>query len=535
MNAPGSITITPVRVADLIAEGERMPVYVHVIDHPDARVLVDTGMTELHPAVADLDPRLRPLSKQDFDLAGIDIVVNTHLHFDHCGGNHLFAGRPIYGSRNARFAPLNSGAAQASALNELGGGRELRLSPLRRSFICRRRGIRAVRLVRDVVEVQAATSTVPEIRSETPWVLTGEGAGHSLPADEARHATGGPLDRDAQRFEVVARPAGMLRHGSRLRLGAALAIALLLVSACGGDGAGAYPERQITFVVPFAAGGPTDTVTRLIAEPMSEALGQQIVVQNVEGAGGTVAAGQVANAEPDGYTVLMHHIGMSTAPTLYPDLSYDPLEDFKTIGLVTEVPMTIIGQRSLEPDPLEELVDYVTENADSVTYAHAGIGAASHLCGLLFQNAADVKLTEVPYDGTGPALTDLVGGQVDFMCDQTTNTTGQIEAGEVKAYAVTTEKRLETFPDLPTTAQAGLPDVQLTVWHGLYVPAETTDDVVQALSEALAEALADANVKTRLDELGTAPVAEDQATPEALREKLQSQIDVWRPIIEEAG
>jgi tripartite-type tricarboxylate transporter receptor subunit TctC len=325
------------------------------------------------------------------------------------------------------------------------------------------------------------------------------------------------------------------RNGSRLRFGAAVAVVLLLVSACGGDDAADYPDREITIVVPFAAGGPTDTVTRLIAEPMSEALGQQIVVQNVEGAGGTVAAGQVANAEPDGYTVLMHHIGMSTAPTLYPDLSYDPVEDFKTVGLVTEVPMTIIGKRDLEPDTLEELVAYVKENADDVTLANAGIGAASHLCGLLFQQAVDVKLTEVPYDGTGPALTDLVGGQVDFMCDQTTNTTGQIEAEEVKAYAVTTEERLETFPDLPTTAEGGLPDVQVTVWHGLYVPAETSDDVVQALTDALGEALTNENVESQLNKLGTAPVAQEQATPEALSEKLESEIETWRPILEEAS
>jgi tripartite-type tricarboxylate transporter receptor subunit TctC len=325
------------------------------------------------------------------------------------------------------------------------------------------------------------------------------------------------------------------RNGSRLRFGAAVAVVLLLVSACGGDDAADYPDREITIVVPFAAGGPTDTVTRLIAEPMSEALGQQIVVQNVEGAGGTVAAGQVANAEPDGYTVLMHHIGMSTAPTLYPDLSYDPVEDFKTVGLVTEVPMTIIGKRDLEPDTLEELVAYVKENAEDVTLANAGIGAASHLCGLLFQQAADVKLTEVPYDGTGPALTDLVGGQVDFMCDQTTNTTGQIEAEEVKAYAVTTEERLETFPDLPTTAEGGLPDVQVTVWHGLYVPAETSDDVVQALTDALGEALTNENVESQLNKLGTAPVAQEQATPEALSEKLESEIETWRPILEEAS
>jgi tripartite-type tricarboxylate transporter receptor subunit TctC len=313
---------------------------------------------------------------------------------------------------------------------------------------------------------------------------------------------------------------------------------LLLAGACGGDdeaGGDGYPDREITVVVPFSAGGPTDTVTRLIARPMGQELGQQIVVQNVEGAGGTVAAGQVARAEPDGYTVLMHHIGMSTAPSLYPNLAFDPLEDFKTIGLVTEVPMTIIARKDFEPNTLEELASYVKENADDVTYAHAGIGAASHLCGLLIQNAMGVKVTEVPYDGTEPALTDLVGGQVDFMCDQTTNTTGQIQGNEVKAYAVTTPERIEALPDLPTTEEGGLGDVQVTVWHGLYVPADTPDDVVQTLTDALKVALKEKGVVDRLAELGTAPVAEDQAAPDPHREKLDSQIDEWRPIIEEAG
>jgi tripartite-type tricarboxylate transporter receptor subunit TctC len=320
----------------------------------------------------------------------------------------------------------------------------------------------------------------------------------------------------------------------RLRFGA-LALALLLVSACGGSGGGDYPDREITFVVPFSAGGPTDTVTRLVAEPMGRELGQRIVVQNVEGAGGTVAAGQVANDRPDGYTVLMHHIGMSTAPTLYPDLAYNPLEDFKTIGLVTEVPMTIVGHKNFEPTTLQELVAHVKANAEEVRYAHAGIGAASHLCGLLIQNAVGAKVTEVPYDGTEEALTDVVGGQVDLTCDQTTNTTGQITANEVKAYAVTTAERVETFPDLPTTREGGLPDVEVTVWHGLYVPADTPDDVVTALTDALKVALKDEQVMTRLKDLGTAPVAEDQATPDAHREKLQTQIDEWAPIIEEAG
>src|SRR5918992_1323997 len=317
----------------------------------------------------------------------------------------------------------------------------------------------------------------------------------------------------------------------------------LVVTACGGGsdggtaggGAEGYPDRNITVVVPFSAGGPTDTVTRLIAKPMSAKLGTQIVVQNVEGAGGTVAAGEVSQARPDGYTVLMHHIGMSTAPALYADLPYKPLEDFKTIGLVTEVPMTIIARRDFEPGTLQELVDYVKANADRVTYANAGIGAASHLCGLLFQKAVGVKVQEVPYEGTGPALTDIVGGQVDFMCDQTTNTTGQIKSGEVKAYAVTTEERIKSLPDVPTATEAGLEDLQLTVGHGLYVPADTPDEVVQTLSEALKVALADQGVISKLAELGTAPVAADRATPEAHRQQLEEQLGVWGPIIEEAG
>jgi tripartite-type tricarboxylate transporter receptor subunit TctC len=341
-----------------------------------------------------------------------------------------------------------------------------------------------------------------------------------------------------------------------------LVIALVLVAACSTPGAGspsapaaspggaspstaaspaattalAYPEQPIRFVVPFAAGGPTDTVTRLVAEPMSATLGQDIIVENVAGAGGTLAAGQVATAAADGYTVLMHHIGMSTAPSLYTDLAYDPLVDFKTIGLVTEVPMTIVGRKSFEPTTLQELVDYVKANGESVRYANAGIGAASHLCGLLFQSAVGTKVTEVPYDGTAPAMEDLLGDQdVDFMCDQTTNTTTQIKAGSIKAYAITSPERNEALPDVPTTAEGGLPDVEVGVWHGLYVPKDTPDEIVQALTSALQGALTDANVVAKFAELGTTPVPEDQATPEAHTAKLQSQIELWKPIIEAAG
>lgn len=296
-----------------------------------------------------------------------------------------------------------------------------------------------------------------------------------------------------------------------------------------------YPSQPITLVVPFSAGGPTDTVTRLIAEPMSEVLGQQIVVQNVTGAGGTLAATQVANAAPDGYTVFIHHIGMSTAPTLYRSLPFDPLEAFQTIGLVTTVPMTIIARPDFEPETLAEVIDYVKANQDTVTYANAGIGAASHLCGMLFMDAIDTQLTTVPYQGTGPALTDLLGGQVDLMCDQTTNTTGQIKAGEVKAYAVTTQQRLDSLPDLPTADEAGLEGFNLGVWHGLYVPAGTPEPIVQELSAALQTALQDENVMARFAELGTAPATQEEATPEAHAELLAAQIELWRPIIEAAG
>jgi tripartite-type tricarboxylate transporter receptor subunit TctC len=309
-----------------------------------------------------------------------------------------------------------------------------------------------------------------------------------------------------------------------------------LVAACAGNGGttGAgptgegYPDQNITFVVPFSAGGPTDTVTRMIAAPMAAKLGGKVVVQNVEGAGGTVGAGEVARADPDGYTVLMHHIGMSTAPSLYQNLGFKPLENFEMVGLVTEVPMTVIARKDFAPATLQDLVTHVKANAANVTMANAGIGLEQ-------QAAAGVKLQEVPYEGTGPALTDLVGGQVDFMCDQTTNTSGQIAAGEVKAYAVTTPERVKSLPDLPTTTEAGLPKLQVSVWHGLYVPKGTPQDVVQKLSEALKVALADQKVVDQMAKLGTAPVPAEDATPEAHRTKLEEQLVTWAKVIADAG
>jgi len=296
-----------------------------------------------------------------------------------------------------------------------------------------------------------------------------------------------------------------------------------------------YPERTITVVVPFAAGGPTDTVTRLVAEAMSKDLGQQIIVENVGGAGGTLGAGRVANADPDGYTLLLHHIGMATSATLYRKLAYDTLNAFEYVGLVTEVPMAIVARKDLEPTDLKGLVEYAKANKDSITVANAGIGAASHLCGMLFMSAIGTPLVTVPYKGTGPAMTDLLGGQVDIMCDQTTNTTKQIQGGTIKAYAVTTPERLDVLKDVPTTIEGGLPAVQVGIWHGLYAPKGTPAEITDRLSKSLQVALKDPNVIARFAELGTRPSSEADATPAALKAKLESEIARWKPIIEAAG
>ena len=296
-----------------------------------------------------------------------------------------------------------------------------------------------------------------------------------------------------------------------------------------------YPERQITMVVPFSAGGPTDTVGRLIAERMSADLGQQIIVENVGGAGGTLGAGQVAEAEADGYTILLHHIGMATSATLYRNLAYNPVEAFEPVGLVTEVPMTIVARKDLEPADFASLVTYVKENADTITMANAGIGAASHLCGMLFMQALEAPIVTVPYKGTGPAMTELLGGQIDIMCDQTTNTAEQIKGGTIKAYAVTTPARLDIFPDLPTVAEGGFPGMEVSVWHGLYAPKGTPAEAVDRLTKALQTALADPAIAEKLGELGTAPSSAEDATPAALKAKLEAEIARWKPVIETAG
>ena len=313
--------------------------------------------------------------------------------------------------------------------------------------------------------------------------------------------------------------------------GVAAGFAVLASTAMAQD----YPTRQITMIVPFSAGGPTDTVARLVAESMSRDLGQQVIIENVGGAGGTLGAGRVATADADGYTLLLHHIGMATSATLYRKLAYDTLGDFDYVGLVTEVPMTIVSRKDMEAADLNGLVSYVKEHADEVTLANAGIGAASHLCGMMFMSAIDTPLVTVPYKGTGPAMTDLLGGQVDLMCDQTTNTTQQIKGGTIKAYAVTSPERLAIFPDLPTASEAGLEDFTVGIWHGIYSPKGTPAEVNERLSASLQKALVDPNVIARFGELGTTPSSAEEATPAALKQKLETEIARWKPVIEAAG
>ena len=297
-----------------------------------------------------------------------------------------------------------------------------------------------------------------------------------------------------------------------------------------------YPTRPVTIVVPFAAGGPTDIVARSVADAMGRSVaGANFIVDNAAGAGGTIGVAKVARAAPDGYTLLVHHIGMATAPALYRKLSFDPLKDFEYVGLINEVAMTLLVKTSLPVKDVRDLMPYLKQNAKNVSLANAGIGSASHLCGLLFMSAIATDLTTVPYKGTAPALADLMGGQVDMLCDQTTNTVPQIKAGKVRALAVTSPSRLGILPDLPTLAESGLKDFDVSVWHGLYAPKGTPKPVVDRLVAGLREALKDPAIVKRFTELGTEPVAPAKASPEALRSHLASEITKWAPLIKKAG
>ena len=311
--------------------------------------------------------------------------------------------------------------------------------------------------------------------------------------------------------------------------------ALLLFAVAAGAGAQQYPTRNISMIVPYAAGGPTDTVARVLAQAMGKPLGQTVIVENRPSAGGILGPEQVKNAKPDGYTILIHHIGMATTPTLYRKLRFNPLTDFEYIGLINEVPMTIIGKPQLPAKDFKEFLDYIRKNKDKVSYANAGIGAASHLCGMLFMSAIQLDILTVPYKGTGPAMNDLLGGQVDFMCDQTTNTTSQIKSGKVKAYAVTSAKRVASLPDVPTLAEQGVKGGEVAIWHGLYAPKGTPKPVLDKLVSSMQEALKDQNVRARFAELGADTFPPERQTPAALQQHLKAEIEKWAPLIKKAG
>ncbi len=319
------------------------------------------------------------------------------------------------------------------------------------------------------------------------------------------------------------------------RLASACA-ALVLALGCTAAGAQQFPNRPIAIVVPFAAGGPTDIVARSIADAMGRAIpGANVIVDNAAGAGGTIGVSKVARAAPDGYTLLIHHIGMATAPTLYRKLSFDPLKDFEYIGLINEVAMTLLVKTAMPVKDIRELLPYLKQNASKVSLANAGIGSASHLCGLLFMSSIATDLVTVPYKGTAPALADLMGGQVDLLCDQTTNTVPQIKAGKVRALAVTTPSRLPILPELPTLAESGLKDFDVSVWHGMYAPKGTPKAVVDRLVAGLQQALKDPAIAQRFAELGTEPAPQAKATPAALQSHLAAEITKWAPLIKKAG
>ena len=296
-----------------------------------------------------------------------------------------------------------------------------------------------------------------------------------------------------------------------------------------------YPTKAITMVVPFAAGGPTDTVARSIAQVMSKSLGQPILVENVGGAGGNLGNEKVARAAPDGYTLLLMHIGISTSATLYRNLRYNAVNDLEPIGLVTTVPMTMIANKDFPPNNMKDLIVYLKANKEKVSYANAGIGAASHLCGMLFLHAIETDVLTVPYKGTAPAMTDLLGGQVNFMCDQTTNPSANIKAGKVKVYAVTSKARVASLPDVPTMEEAGLKGFEVGVWHGMWAPKGTPKPIIDKLNAALNEALNDADIKKRFGDLGTSPEPVERRKPEVLKAFLPAEIAKWGPIIKKAG
>ncbi|MBP0446164.1 tripartite tricarboxylate transporter substrate binding protein BugD [Roseomonas sp. SSH11] len=319
------------------------------------------------------------------------------------------------------------------------------------------------------------------------------------------------------------------------RLLAATSLAALGLPRQAGAQSSAFPTRPITMVIPFAAGGPTDVVGRLLAEAMSRDLGQPVVVENTTGAGGTLGAQRVATARPDGYTILLHHIGMGVIPTMYRRLAYDPVNGFEPLGLVTEVPMTVVTRKDIPANNLTELLSYMKSQGDRFNLADAGIGSSSALCGALLSNAIGVKPTVIPFRGTGPAMQEILGGRVDLLCDQTTQTTEHIRSGAVKVFATPSRTRIGTLPEIPTTAEAGLPGFEVTVWHGLYAPKGTPAPICARLTQSLQAALREPRVIERFSAIGTTPVSQDDATAEAHRRFWTADIAKWKPVIEATG
>ena len=297
-------------------------------------------------------------------------------------------------------------------------------------------------------------------------------------------------------------------------------------------------SKPITIVVPFTAGGPTDRVARDLAEAMRKPLGgATLIVDNAAGAGGSIGANKVAKATPDGHTLLLHHIGMATMPTLVRNIPFKVESDFEYLGLINDVPMTLIGKPALAANNYKELAGWINANKGNINLGNAGIGSASHLCGLLFQNAVQVDMTTVPYKGTAPAMSDLIGGQIDLMCDQTTNTTSQIEGKKVKAFAVTTAKRLSTpsLKDLPTLQESGLKGFEVTIWHGLYAPKGTPADVLAKLNTALKAALKDPEFIKKQEGLGAVVVTDKRMEPAEHKKFVTAEIAKWSPVIKAAG
>ena len=297
-------------------------------------------------------------------------------------------------------------------------------------------------------------------------------------------------------------------------------------------------DKPITIVVPFTAGGPTDRVARDLAEAIRAPLGATaVVIENAAGAGSSIGSNKVAKANPDGHTLLLNHIGMATMPSLLRTMTFKVETDFEYLGLINEVPMTLVGKPTLPANNYKELTAWINANKGKINLGNAGTGSASHLCGLLFQSALQVDMTTIPYKGTAPAMNDLLGGQIDLMCDQTTNTTGQIEAKKIKAYAVTTTKRLTTpsLKDLPTLAESGVKDFQVAIWHGLYAPKGTPADVLAKINAALKTAMKDPGFIKKQEGLGAVIVTDKRLEPAEHKKYVASEIAKWSPIIKAAG